>query len=430
MDPLTGRLLVVDDNEMNRDMLSRRLARSGHEVEVAENGLTALSLVERERFDLVLLDVMMPGLDGVTVLRRIRERWSGAELPVIMATARDERGDIVEALRLGANDYVTKPLDFGIVQARVSTQLSLKRSVDQIRLLERDLAKRAEDLQRANDRMRRDLKTASLVQQALLPTSLPEYPNLNFAWAYHPCDELAGDTLGIYRLSDRHVGVFLVDVSGHGVASSLLAVTVSRMLMPVAGRTSLVREWRGSGRDPEPVSPVQVAEELNSRFRMENQLNQYFTMFYGVLDQTTGLLRYVLAGHPGPVAVPGGDEVRVHGSPAFAVGWFPEPEYEEQLLELTPGDRLYIFSDGIHETMNEMGEAFGDQRVASCLGSLREESLDQSLSTLVRAATRFSGREKFHDDVSALAIEMAAEVQVPTEAARAHPLAQAPVCQD
>ncbi len=406
-------------------MLSRRLSRCGHEIATAENGLDALSMVERERFDLVLLDVMMPGLDGVSVLTRIRERWNGAELPVIMATARDERGDIVEALRLGANDYVTKPLDFAIVQARVETQLSLKRSVDQIRLLERDLAKRAEDLQRANDRMKRDLKTAAQVQQALLPSSLPDAASVRFAWTYHPCDELAGDTLGIFRISDRHVGVYLVDVSGHGVAASLLAVTVSRMLAPVAGRSSLVRQWRGSEADAQPAPPAQVAEELNRRFQMGQHANQYFTMFYGVLDQEEGTLRYVSAAHPGPILIPAEGDVVVHNSPAFAIGWFDEADYEENTLCFQPGDRLYIFSDGIHETMNDVGEAFGDERVASCLAGLREEALDQSLTSLVRAATRFSGRDRFQDDVSALAMEMAPESQAPAHDARTHSTAGA-----
>src|SRR5215470_18186695 len=119
-------VLVVDDNAANRDLLSRRLARKGFAVRVAEDGEKALGLLSRERIDLVLLDIMMPGLSGLEVLTRIRKTRSPAELPVIMVTARTESEDVVEALDRGANDYVTKPVDFPVVLARVQAQLRVK----------------------------------------------------------------------------------------------------------------------------------------------------------------------------------------------------------------------------------------------------------------------------------------------------------------
>jgi PAS domain S-box-containing protein len=123
----TGYILVVDDNEDNRDILSRRLKREGHRVALAENGQQALDIVAKEHFDLVLLDIMMPGMSGLEVLKRLRETYSPTQLPIIMATAKDQSKDIVEALKLGANDYVTKPLDFPVVLARVQTHLTLYR---------------------------------------------------------------------------------------------------------------------------------------------------------------------------------------------------------------------------------------------------------------------------------------------------------------
>jgi class 3 adenylate cyclase len=135
LDPTGVRLLVVDDNELNRDMLSRRLGSRGYAVDVAEDGERALARLGEQAFDLVLLDVMMPGLSGIDVLKRVRQQASESDLPVIMATARDTTEDVVEALRLGANDYVTKPLDFAVVLARVETQLTLRRQKLEIRRL-------------------------------------------------------------------------------------------------------------------------------------------------------------------------------------------------------------------------------------------------------------------------------------------------------
>ena len=125
-----GLLLVVDDDPMNRDMLTRRLMRRGYRALAAPDGPTALRMLEEQPFDMVLLDVMMPGMSGLEVLKIVRQRLSVAELPVIMATAQDQSGDVVEAFRLGASDYVTKPLDFNVVVARVQVHLRLKHLAD------------------------------------------------------------------------------------------------------------------------------------------------------------------------------------------------------------------------------------------------------------------------------------------------------------
>lgn len=141
-DPGVDRLLVVDDNEMNRDMLSRRLKGKGYIVQVAEDGHQALDMLGKDPFDLILLDIMMPGISGIDVLRVVRQTKSRADLPVIMATAKDQSDDIVEALKLGANDYVTKPIDFPVCLARVQSQLALKRAQDQVKHLNAGLARR------------------------------------------------------------------------------------------------------------------------------------------------------------------------------------------------------------------------------------------------------------------------------------------------
>lgn len=160
---LHGRLLVVDDNLENRDMLARRLGRAGYEITQAADGQTALGLLHDRPFDLVLLDVMMPGLSGTDVLKRLRCERSAAELPVIMATARSASEDVVEALAVGANDYVTKPLDFPVVLARVETQLALKRNRDEVCRLADQLAVHNEFVKKVFGRYLTDEVVASLL---------------------------------------------------------------------------------------------------------------------------------------------------------------------------------------------------------------------------------------------------------------------------
>ncbi len=158
-----GSLLVVDDQEINRDMLSRRLERRGYTVAAAEDGPQALEMIKTQKFDLVLLDIMMPRISGLEVLRILRARYPAADLPVIMATAKDQSSDVVEALQLGANDYVTKPFDFPVVLARIQTQLSLRRAMDEIQRLAKQLELRNTFIRATFGRYLTDEVVASLL---------------------------------------------------------------------------------------------------------------------------------------------------------------------------------------------------------------------------------------------------------------------------
>src|SRR5436190_2426333 len=133
MNPRTSRLLIVDDNEMNRDMLARRLARKGYEIALAESARQLLERVKEDQVDLVLLDIEMPEISGLEALKTLRETYSAIELPIIMVTAKNQSEDVVKALDLGANDYVTKPIDFAVALARIGTQLSHKRAQEALK---------------------------------------------------------------------------------------------------------------------------------------------------------------------------------------------------------------------------------------------------------------------------------------------------------
>ncbi len=386
-----GKLLVVDDNEMNRDMLSRRLGRRGHTVVTAADGRAALERIQREPFELVLLDIEMPGLDGFEVLRTIRETFDASDLPVVMATARTESDDIVRALKSGANDYVTKPLDFPVVLARVQTQLALKRSKDA--------------LSAAHARMKRDLDAAARVQQALLPSEPPAASRYRFAWQYRPCDELAGDSLNVFKIDDRHIGLYVLDVSGHGVPAALLSVTATHRLGRGEGRASLITDPVDEPPGYVIVSPAEVARRLNALYQMAANGNRYFTMIYGVLDTHAHQLRFAAAGHPGPVLVRRGQPARILDAPALPIGVAEESEYEDTVLDLVPGDRLYLYSDGVNEEINSENQEFGRPRLCSTLAGSNCLSLANSLDTLVQEVIEWRGDDRFTDDVSILGLE-------------------------
>jgi sigma-B regulation protein RsbU (phosphoserine phosphatase) len=402
-----GTVLVVDDDVNNRDLLSRRLRKVGYDAEVGQDGQHALALIGEHSFDVVLLDVMMPGLDGFEVLKIIREHHPATDLPVIMATAKDESEDVIHALGLGANDYVTKPLDFPVVVARIQTQISLKRAVEQVRQLERRLAERNLDLEEANSRMSRDLRAAARIQESLLPRTSPDVPGLNFSWAFRPCDELAGDGLSALKLDDHRVALYVLDVSGHGVASSLMSVSVGRLLTPPMDASSILVKG-GEGEDRfDPLAPADVATRLNRMFPFEIATEQYFTLVYGVLDVSTGDFRYTLAGHPGPVLMTADGKKRILPGRGYPIGLADGPKpYNEWGVRLNPGDRLYLYSDGIPEAVSPEGQPFGIDRMLETIDNTRLEPLCGGVNELVSEVERWSGATSVRDDVSILAVEV------------------------
>jgi phosphoserine phosphatase RsbU/P len=407
-------LLVVDDNEMNRDMLSRRLERQGYNVSVAADGAGALELVRNHQFDLVLLDVMMPGLNGLQVLKILRESHSATDLPIVMATARGESDDIVQALRLGANDYVTKPLDFPVVLARIQTHLAMKQAAEQLKQLERALAERNQELEltnsqlsKANARMSRDLRAAARIQQTFLPREAPQAPGMAFAWVYRPCDELGGDGLNILPLDGGRIGLYILDVSGHGVASALLSVTLSRVLSSPSEPSSILVRDGGVANQPEITPAAEVADRLNRLFPYDTATEQFATLIYGILNTATGDFRYASAGHPGPVHLAAGQAPVILESQGFPIG-LGDDGYEGRSVPLAPADRLYLYSDGGPEAMDQAGEPFGESRLLAAIGRLRSAPLAESVAELLAQIERWRGAASAQDDISILAVEVSA----------------------
>jgi sigma-B regulation protein RsbU (phosphoserine phosphatase) len=400
-----ARILVVDDDEGNRESLSRRLVRRGYIVDVAPEGYSALKLLDAAPIDLVLLDVMMPGINGLEVLTRIRQTRPPTELPVIMVTANDATSDVVTALSLGANDYLTKPLDFAIVAARVQTQLALRAAVLQVFALERHLVRRNAELERANSdlnraaaRNRYELQLATKVQASFLPKDPPTIPGLRFAWRYEPSVELAGDALNICQLADDCLGLYVLDVSGHGVAASLTAVSAARLLTSCQEHDTILL------RDGSPVSPSDVALRLGQSFAWNADTEQFMTMFYATLKPSTRTLHYVAAGHPPAIRISkDGIASRLEGtSLPIGIG----DTFEHHQAQLCPGDRVYLYSDGVIEATNSACEHFGISRLAQTLERLCAGPLDSSIAALLDHLLTWRGGHAAIDDVSVLAFEI------------------------
>jgi phosphoserine phosphatase RsbU/P len=404
-----GSLLVVDDDSFNRDIICPRLERRGYEVDTATDGTMALEKIRERAYDLILLDIVMPGLNGMQVLQQVRHYRSRAQLPVIMVTSLDAPHDVVDALKAGANDYVTKPIDVEVLLARVATHVILKRTAESLEESNRRL-------EEVNAQLRRDLEAAAKIQRSLLPARAPTFGNYQFAWRYEPCEQLGGDHLNIMTLSEEQIGFYVLDVSGHGVQAALMSVAVNHLLGPSQEDTSVVnRPNRDRQCEDDPgffaSAPLEVAERLNRHFTFDLAVAQFFTIFYAVLNRNDRTCRYVSTGHPPPIHLTSDGEVRVLESSGLPIGIFRPGEagyqpFEERTIELKPGDRLCVYSDGILELRNKAQTQFGMNRLSQALRDTRQHSLDQSVDGVFAATTQWRDGAPLSDDLSMVALHV------------------------
>jgi sigma-B regulation protein RsbU (phosphoserine phosphatase) len=391
-------ILVVDDTPANLQVLAGMLKDRGYRVRPVPNGKLALLAAQREPPDLILLDINMPEMNGYEVCEHLKADDQLKGIPIIFISALTEPLDKVKAFAIGGVDYLTKPFQMEELHARVETHLKLRR-------LQIELEETNSRLAQANGRMSRDLQSAAKIQETFLPREAPCVRGTEFAWIYQPCDELGGDGLNVIPLGDRKVGLYILDVSGHGVASALLSVTLSRLLSPPSEPSSIVIRDRGVGDRFDIRRPAEVAAHLNRLFPFDSATAQLTTMVYGILDAATGEFCYVSAGHPGPVHLPSGAEPLILESQGFPLG-LTDDAYEERSVRLAPGDRLYLYSDGVPEAMDGDCKQFGVPRLLEAIGQGRSDPLQESVATLLRKITQWHGSERPKDDISILAVEV------------------------
>src|SRR5580692_6870031 len=393
-------ILVVDDAPANLQVLAGMLKERGYKVRPVPSGKLALQAARRDPPDLILLDINMPEMNGYEVCEHLKADDTLKGIPVIFISALTEQLDKVKAFAMGGVDYITKPFQMEELHARVETHLKLRR-------LQVELEESNSRLERVNVRMSRDLEAAAKIQKTFLPSAAPRIPGTEFAWHYRPCDELAGDGLNIVPLGDGKVGLCILDVSGHGVSSALLSVTLCRLLSPPSEPSSILIRDRAALDRLEITPPAEVADCLNRLFPFDMATEQFATLMYGVLDVANGDFRHVSAGHPGPLLLPADGPPVILESPGFPIG-LAEEAYAERRVHLGAGDRMYLYSDGLPDAMNADGERFGEVRLLEAIERCRAEPLRVGLASLLGEIARWQGAKRPQDDSSILAVELTA----------------------
>lgn len=279
----------------------------------------------------------------------------------------------------------------------------IKRTEKRLSEMAGELRSKNEALSRVNDRMSLELRTAADAQRSLLPQASPYFPGIRAEWFFRPSRELAGDSLNVFRVGEDHLGFYVLDVSGHGVSSALVSVTVTQFLS----------SFQAPGVAPTPLKnhlscPSACAARLNDHFSVHAPGGHFFTLVYGVIDTRSLDFSYVAAGQAGPVVVRADGTAERCPTTAMPIGLMGNLEFEERRIRLGKGDRIYFFSDGVYEARRAAGEEYGLDRLLSFLDRIRPLPVKEGVDRLIKEIEHWAYPDPLHDDVSLIAVETAA----------------------
>ena len=373
------KVLLVDDQPMVGETVRRMLAdEPGVEFRFCPDPAAAIDAANEFRPTVILQDLMMPDIDGLQLVKYFRANATTRETPLVVLSGKEEPVVKAKAFALGANDYLVKLPDRLEIVARVRYH-----SRGYINLLERNEA--YEQLAETQREMTAELARAASYVQSLLPAPLASGP-IRITWKFVPSTQLAGDMFGYHWLDKKHLAIYLLDVSGHGVGSALLAVSAGNVLS--AGTTT----------GANPRDPAAIITRLNEMFQMDRQDGKYFTIWYGVYDRPARTLTYCNAGHPPALLLSDGEFHQLEAD-APAVGMMPDMPFESRTVSIADGARLIVFSDGIFEIEAADGSMWP---FSDFLARMKAElAADGDLIDRHLLHTRkLMGRDAFSDDFS------------------------------
>jgi len=388
----TPDILVVDDTPANLQLISGMLRSHGYKVRPVASATLALQAAKTSPPDLVLLDINMPELNGYEVCERLKAEDKTRDVPIIFLSALHETIDKVKAFKSGGVDYISKPFQFEEVEARVTTHLRLKALREESEQRARELEKAYTALEQTQNALNAELARAAEYVLSLFPLPLTEGP-VRTDWSMTPSAHLGGDGLGYHWLDPEHFAFYLLDVSGHGVNSALLAVSILNAL-----RTCGIANVDCS-------DPGAVLTALNRSYLSRRRTQLHFTIWYGVFDLQTKRLRYSAAGHP-PAIVrnPAGENLRLISS-APPLGCFADVKFpSEEVLVSIPSD-VYVFSDGMFEMCRRDGARALDSLVQFLLDPNAADG--RSAADVRRRAMDLLEGRPLPDDCSVLRLSFA-----------------------
>ena len=402
--PAIRLVLLVDDSKLQRCILAALLRRWGYEVMEAASGEAALAKCRVRLPDLVLSDWMMPGMSGPDFCRAFRALTKERYAYFILLSAKTDKTEVAQGLDSGADDFLTKPLNNDELRARIAAGeriLVMQRELTQKNSL---ITETLTELQRVYDSFDKDLIEAQKLQQSLLRERHRSFDQADLTLLLRSSGHVGGDLVGSFRIGESKLGIFGLDVSGHGISSALMTARLAGHLSGAAPEQNIALIGQADG-GYGARRPSEVVARLNNFVLNEMKTEHYFTLVFAIADLETGQVTLSQAGHPHPILERIGGDVEQIGNGGFPVGLMPGVTFEEIEFTLAPGDRLLILSDGVTECPDLMGNMLEESGLRNMMSRIKELKGPAYFEALIWELCEFSGLDEFPDDVSGLLFE-------------------------
>ncbi len=370
-------ILIIDDSKLNRFVIQKTLSEYGMLIDEAIDGVEGVEMLKTKKYDLVLVDIIMPRLDGFGFLEAIKPITADNFIPVILMTGLDDLNSKIMGLTIGADDFLLKPLNTRELVARVLSLLRLKKTHD--------------ELFEKNNLIQTELKAARKVQQYVVPLSFPEIPDPAISCRYLPIEQIGGDFFDVFRLDESRFGFLIADVTGHGIPAALV-MSMSTMLFRFHA--------------PLYDQPSDLFRIINTQAKSILLDGQYITAFYLIYDEKEKTLSFCNAGHTRALYYRR-DKSRVIAldTEGFFLGIADISTHENRTIHVEKGDRLFLYTDGIAELKNTAGEDFGEKGLARALRTYPELKGEMFCDTLLSDLDNHASLATRSDDIAFMCID-------------------------
>ena len=392
-------VLIVDDSRAHLRMMARVLGRWGVVVREAMSGAEALSILEEGGIDLVLSDWVMLGMTGLELCTRARTLELDGYVYFILLTSKSDRADVAAGLEAGADDFLSKPINVEELRARISAGerlIAIQRALEE---RNGQLGTALEELQTVYDAIARDLGEARRLQQSLVPEETLSFDGADVALRLRPSGHVGGDLVGCFVVRETELGIYSLDVSGHGIASALMTARLASYLSNSSHDRNIAIE-RIPDVGLKMRAPEVVAADLNRLINQDLETELYFTMVLAVCDLTTGAVRLVQAGHPHPMILRANGTVERLGEGGLPIGLVEAAEFECSSAVMAPGDRSLLYSDGFLEQEDPNGRMLEDEGFEALVRSHGVADPEETVCRLLEGLAEHAGARTFADDVS------------------------------
>ena len=366
-------ILIVDDNPEALDIFEARLATLDYEIITATDGETGLAMARREKPDLILLDIMMPIMDGLTVCRQLKSDPALPFIPIILVTAKSDTKDVVAGLEAGGDEYLTKPVEHAALVARVKSMLRFKALHDQV--LEQSV------------QLEKQLEAATKVQRLFWP-EIPKMEAGSHVWAISvPAAYVGGDLYDVIKLQDGSWLLYVADVVGKGAPAALIMAALSTKI-----RSEVILQNK--------IDHL-IKTVNNGMYNLMTDEDYFATIILGRYWPSNGKMRLVICGHPQPLWIVKKGFKELPLLKGISLGVKPDAQYEKIEISLSPGESLLFFSDGVVEAENEQEELFGTERLTNYILNANGPPWGEGVLEEIR---NWRGNAKANDDLTLLEI--------------------------